>query len=101
MRIVLTTCPKNESEKIRKGVLKEKLAACVLIIPMKESKFLWEGKIDCGEESLLVFKTREGLVEKLFQRIKKLHPHDIPFIGEVDVKRVNEDYEKWLDEVLA
>jgi len=101
MRIVLTTCPINEAEKLRESLLKEKLAACALIIPMKESKFLWEGKIDCAEESLLVFKTQKKLAGKLFQRIKDIHPYDIPFIAEVDVKKVNESYERWLNKVLA
>lgn len=101
MRIVLTTCPINKSEKIREKILEEKLAACVLSIPMNESKFLWKGKIDSEKENLLIFKTRKDLVTKLFGRIKELHPYDISFIAEIDVEKVNKEYEEWLNEVTG
>jgi len=63
MGMVLTTCPVNESEKIRQTILEEKLTACVLSISMNESKFLWKGKINSTNEDLLVFKTRKSLLE--------------------------------------
>lgn len=101
MRIVITTCSINESEKIREKILEEKLAACVLSITMNESKFLWKGKIDSQKENLLIFKTRDDLVDKLFKRLKEIHPYDIPFIAEINVEKVNKDYEKWLNEVTG
>ncbi len=99
--MIISTCPVEYSEKIREKILKEKLAGCVLNIPMKESKYWWEGKLDCGEEDLLVFKTTEELMEKLFERLKELHPYDVPFIVEVDLDKVNEEYDKWLKEVMG
>lgn len=101
MRIVLTTCPVKDVEKIRDGILDAKLAGCILNIKMEESKFFYKGKIDCEKETLLVFKTRDDLVDKLFEKIKELHPYDVPFIAEIDVERVNKEYEKWLNEVTA
>jgi len=101
MRIVLTTCPINESEKIREKILEEKLAACVLSIPMNESKFLWKGKIDSEKENLLVFKTRKNLVDKLFKKLKEIHPYDTPFIAEINVEKVDKEYEEWLNEVTG
>lgn len=101
MRIVLTTCPKNESEKLRQKILEEKLAGCVLSIKIEKSKSWWKGKINSEKENLLLFKTRDDLVHKLFKRIKQLHSYDVPFIAEIDVEKVNEEYEKWLNEVTG
>jgi len=79
-------------------VLKSKLAGCVLDICLCDSKFWWEGKINKAKENLMVFKTRDDLVEKLFDKIKELHPYNVPFIGEIEIKKVNEEYSKWLKE---
>jgi periplasmic divalent cation tolerance protein len=98
MRLVLTTCPIDKSEKLVDEVLKSKLAGCALSIPSK-SKFWWKGKIDEEKESLIIFKTKKGLIEKLFEKIKELHPYEVPFIAEVKVEKVNEEYLKWLEEV--
>ncbi len=100
MRWVLTTVPIDKVEKIRSGVLKAKLAACVLEVGLlTPSKFWWKGKIDKENESLLVFKTRKELVKKLFKKIKELHPYSVPFIGEIKIDNVNKEYYKWLKEV--
>jgi len=99
MRLVLTTCPANKGKKLINEILKSKIAGCVLDICLSKSKFWWKGKIDEENEVLLVFKTRDDLVEKLFEKIKEQHPYEVPFIGEIEVKRVNEEYEKWLKEV--
>ena len=99
MRLVLTTCPIDKSNELIDKILKSKLAACVLDVCLTKSKFWWKGKIDEGEESLIIFKTRRKLVKKLFKKIKELHPYEVPFIGMIEVKKVDEEYMKWLKEV--
>lgn len=100
MRLVLTTIPLDKTEKIKTSILKEKLAGCVIELGLlTPSKFLWKGKIDQENESLLVFKTRKELVKKLKERIKQLHPYDVPFIGEIKIDDVNKEYYNWLCEV--
>ncbi len=99
MRLVLTTCPVKKSKKLVEEILKSRLAGCVLDVCLSKSKFWWKGKIDEEKETLIIFKTRKELVDKLFKKIKELHPYEVPFIGELEVKRVNEEYMKWLKEV--
>jgi len=99
MRLVLTTCPLDKSKKLIEEIVKSKLAGCGLEVCLSESKFWWKGKIDEEKETLIIFKTRDGLVEKLFKKIKELHPYDIPFIGEIEIKKVNEEYLEWLKKV--
>ena len=100
MHLVLTTCPVDKSKKLVDEILKSKLAGCVLKINLSESKFWWKGKINQEKEILVLFKTTNNLVNKLFEKIKELHPYKVPFIGEVEIKKVNEGYEKWLKEAI-
>jgi periplasmic divalent cation tolerance protein len=100
MKFVITTCPIDKTEKIRDEILQEKLVACYLVIPLKGSKYWWKGKIT-SEEDLLVFKTRDDLVDKVFKRIKELHPYDVPFIAELNLEKVYDKYEDWLNEVTS
>ena len=100
MKMVLTTCPVKDGNKIRENIQKSKLAGCSLRIDL-DSKFLQEGKISQEKECLLIFKTRDDLADKIFKKIKESHPYDVPFIGEIEVEEVNREYEKWLNEVTG
>ena len=99
MRLVMTTCPIDKSQKLIDEVLKLKLTGCASKTEVK-SKFWWKGKIDEKKESLIIFKTREELVEKLFKKIKEIHPYEIPEIIEIKIEKVNDEYLKWLNEII-
>jgi len=101
LKLILTTCLVDKSEELVDEILKLKLAGCVLTVPLMESKFWWKGKIEKKKEYLIIFKTTDELASKLFQKIKELHPYEVPFIAEVNVEKVNEDYLKWLEEVTV
>lgn len=95
MRLVLTTCQTDKCQMLMDKILKLKLAACVSKINM-DSKFWWEGKIDEEKECLIIFKTRKELVKKLFEKIKEIHPYEVPEIIEIKVEKVYNKYFEWL-----
>jgi periplasmic divalent cation tolerance protein len=98
MRLVITTCPVDKSQKLIDEILELKLAGCASKVEVN-SKFWWEGKIDEEKESLIIFKTTEELVEKLFKKIKEIHPYEVPEIIEIKVEKVDDKYLKWLKDV--
>lgn len=98
MQMVLTTLTKEKAKEIKKDVLEQKLAVCVLELD-SNSMFLWKGKIQEEKEVLLVFKTKNELTKRLIKRLKQIHPYDIPFIGILNVK-ANEEYLAWVDEEI-
>jgi periplasmic divalent cation tolerance protein len=61
-------------------LVKEKLVACVHIIPQIESIYRWQGKIEETNESVLLAKTSERNVQKTIQKIRSLHPYKVPEI---------------------
>lgn len=71
--VYITTSGVEESKKIAKTILKEKLVACANIIPRMESIYWWEGDLEEDVESILLLKTRSELVDKVIDRVKEIH----------------------------
>ena len=54
----LCTVPSQEvGRSIAGALVKQGLAACVNMIPAVESIYVWEGKVENDQESLLIIKT--------------------------------------------
>jgi len=79
-------------------ILKSKLAACASKLNV-DSRFWWKEKINEEKECLILFKTRKELVKKLFEKIKEIHPYDVPEIIEIKVEKVYDKYLEWLRDV--
>jgi len=79
--IVYTTINKiQDGRRIARTLVEEKLVSCVNIIPKIESVYRWKGKIENDEEVILIAKTVDKNVKKTIQRIKTLHPYELPDI---------------------
>jgi periplasmic divalent cation tolerance protein len=99
--IVLVTSPsKPVSEKLSKGLIRLKLAACVNRVPGIESRYWWKGKIETSREELLIIKTRRDQLLKLTQWVKKNHPYTVCEVIALPISGGNEDYLRWIDQSL-
>ena len=96
MKVILCTTPKNKSEELAQILLEEKLAACVNIIPGIKSMYWWDGKIQTDTEDLLVIKTKEELVKELTEKVKEVHPYEIPEVIVLNVEDGNNEYIDWI-----
>ncbi|PKK79650.1 hypothetical protein GLOIN_2v1615407 [Rhizophagus irregularis DAOM 181602=DAOM 197198] len=96
-RIVYVTCPNAEvANKLSRGLLQEKLVACVNIIPQVTSLYWWEGKIEESTEQLLMIKTLEKHVSELTDYVNKNHGYEVPEVLSVKIDAGNESYLKWI-----
>jgi len=96
--VFITTGTHGHGREIADMLLGEKLVACVNIVPKVHSKFWWKGKIDSGDESLLIVKTRADLLDKLIASVKRKHSYTIPEIIALPIVGGNKDYLDWIDE---
>ena len=96
--VFITAGSKEEAQKIARGLLEEKLAACVNILPGLESHFWWQGKIDSAKEALLVIKTKKELFNKLAKKVKSLHSYSVPEIIALPIVTGNTEYLNWIND---
>ena len=100
--LVHVTAPDMETgRRIAKTVVKARLVACVNIVPAVESHYHWEGKLECGQEVLLLMKTTSARLEHLEQRVLAEHPYDTPEFVVTRIEDGNERYLAWLHESVA
>jgi periplasmic divalent cation tolerance protein len=94
---VYTTWPSHvEAEKAGRALVERRLAACVNILPGMVSLYWWEGKIDRGEEAVMIIKTRASLVPAVEKAVKELHAYTIPAILVMPLESVEKTYLEWL-----
>jgi len=90
--IYVTTNNIQSARKISRTLVKERLVACVNIIPKIESIYWWKGKIEKSKEVVLIAKTVEDNVKKSIRRIKELHKYDVPEIIALPIVGGLKDY---------
>lgn len=97
MLIVFCTVPDEKAAKnIAYTLVKEGLCACVNQIPKVTSYYIYEGALCEDNELLLLIKTASSHFKRLQERIKELHPYDVPEIIGTRISEVSPEYEKWL-----
>lgn len=101
-QIIFCTCPDQPSaEHIARQLVESGLAACINILPSVTSVYQWQGKLETAQEHLLLIKTRADRFPALENRIKSLHPYELPEIVAVSIDRALPDYLEWIDSCLA
>jgi len=94
----VTAASEEEAARIGQAIVGEKLAACVNIIRSIRSIYRWQGRIEDGQEVLLIIKTKEILFENLKKRVKELHSYSVPEIIALPLVGGDEQYLNWLGE---
>lgn len=94
--VVLCTAPDlAAAEKLAKGLVEGRLAACVNAIPGLTSFYRWQGKVEIDSEVQLLIKTRKGLFEEMAAWIEANHPYEVPEIVALRAEQVSDGYLAW------
>ncbi|MFZ3354810.1 MAG: divalent-cation tolerance protein CutA [Xanthobacteraceae bacterium] len=94
---VYTTYPSVvEAEQAGRKLVERRLCACVNILPGMISFYWWQGKIDRGDEAVMIIKTRAGLAEPVRAAVKQMHSYATPAISVLPVEAVDPDYHAWI-----
>jgi len=98
--VLMTASGPEEAERIARGLVEGKLAACVNIVPQIRSVYQWEGKVCDDPETLLIAKTSVDKVAALIEKVKCLHSYDVPEIISLGIEEGSEAYLAWMGDVL-
>jgi periplasmic divalent cation tolerance protein len=96
-RLVFCTCPDEAiAQRIGDVLVEERLAACVSLMPGVTSIYRWDGQIHRDPEVLVLIKTIEARVAALTERLRELHPYEVPEIIAVPITEGLPDYLSWI-----
>ena len=98
--IGITSAPQEEAENIAKVIVNEELAACVQILGPVTSLYWWKGEVQKDAEALLFLKTKKSCIEEIKQRIKSIHPYDIPELLFFPVIDGLPGYLQWINTIV-
>lgn len=102
MYIVFTTVPDRAlANTLADKLVREKLAACVQILPQMTSVYSWEGDVQRDEEHLLLIKTTAERYADVEACLKENHTYDVPEIVAVESSNVSSKYREWLESYLS
>src|SRR5437762_11501661 len=95
--LALSTFPDRETaRRISNQLVTEKFAACANILPAIESIYRWKEKIESGNETLVFFKLSEDRQSAFQEKLRSLHPYEIPEIIFVPVSSGSPEYSDWI-----
>jgi periplasmic divalent cation tolerance protein len=97
--LVLSTLPGDaDAQEFGNALVEERLAACVNVLPTMESIYRWEGEIQRDMERQVIMKTSRDRVMALWERLRELHPYDVPEFIVVPIVDGNDAYLRWIGE---
>ena len=99
--IFVTTASASEAKVLAVHLLKERLVACINLVPKVTSLYWWQDKIEECREALMFIKTKEEKVEKVIEAVKRLNSYDVPEILVLPVHGGSVDYLRWIEASLV
>lgn len=94
MTTVFITVPRGDAEAMATRLVEERLAACVNRIDCR-STYRWDDAVQTDDEAILLAKTTDGTYEALVDRVRGLHPYDVPCIERFDESALHPPFARW------
>jgi len=95
--LVFATYPDAESALLAaKHIVRQKLAACVNVLPQMTSVYEWQSEARTDTEHLLLMKTTAARYPALESAIRDSHPYELPEIIATPIARGLEGYLEWI-----
>lgn len=99
MEIIYVTLNNNdEARKIGRQLLEKKLANCVNFFPIT-CMYNWENEITEEQEVVLIIKTKSKNFNKIEKVIKSFISYT-NFIGMLEIGKINNGFEAWLNDIV-
>src|SRR6266516_6248341 len=97
--LALSTFPDAESaRRISNELVVGKFAACANVLPGVESVYRWKEKIESVNETLVLFKLSEAGQSAFQEKLRSLHPYELPEVVFVPIASGLPEYLRWVAE---
>jgi periplasmic divalent cation tolerance protein len=97
--LALSTFPDADiARRISNELVVGKFASCANILPSVESIYRWKDKIEFGNEILVLFKLSEDRQSAFQEKLRSLHPYEVPEIIFVPIASGLPEYLRWVVE---
>ena len=97
--LALSTFPdRGTAQRIANQLVTERFAACANILPAVESIYRWKEKVETENETLVFFKLREDRQSAFQDKLRSLHPYEVPEIIFVPISDGLPEYLRWVVE---
>jgi len=96
--VYMTAGGLEEARRIGRELVEARLAACVNILDGMNSFYWWEGKVQDERETVLIAKTKAGLVPSLIEKVKSLHSYTVPCIVSLPILEGYAPFLEWVNE---
>jgi periplasmic divalent cation tolerance protein len=97
--LALSTFPDADvARRISNELVTERFAACANMLPSVESIYRWKEQIESGSETFVLFKVSENRQSAFQDKLRSLHPYDVPEIIFVPVAGGLPEYLQWVNE---
>ena len=100
--VILTTAPSGAvAQTLARGLVTSRLAGCVNILSAVQSVYRWQDEVEQASECQRIIKTRQTLVERVFQQLAAEHPYDAPELLVLPLVGGSTSYLSWLQQVTG
>ena len=97
--LAISTFPDAETaDRVAHAMIEEKFAACANVIPAVHSIYRWKDKIETAGEVIILFKTTPERQAAFQEKLRSLHPYEVPEIVFVPVAGGLLQYLRWVAE---
>ena len=99
--IVLTTLPADaDAAAFAQALVEARVAACVNLLPIMQSVYRWQGVVEQESERQMLVKTSRLRVNALWERVRDLHPYEVPEFLVLPIVDGSDAYLKWLGDSI-
>lgn len=94
--VYITAKDREEAERIARGLLEDRLAACANILEGMRSLYWWEGRIEESRECLLLAKSVTAHQDAILAKVRELHGYRVPCVVFWPLSGGNPDFLDWI-----
>ncbi len=100
--VAWTTLPyDSDVPSFARALVGERLAACVTTHAPVRSVYRWRGSIEEQQEQLLTINTTRARLEALWERLRELHPYEVPEFVVLPIVDGNGAYLNWIKDATV